>query len=79
MRLPISKSEIRNSKSETNANIKIPMIETPTRHGEVFSVVWVIAVSGFGFVSDFEFRISCFWWRQHAAPLQSADLAEAAD
>jgi WD40 repeat protein/serine/threonine protein kinase len=48
------KSEIRNSKSETNPKPEIPRTETPSAARLGFKD------SDFGFVSDFEFRISDF-------------------
>src|SRR5207253_9946827 len=43
------KSEIRNTKFETNSNVEIPMIKT---FGFSFRVLW-----SFGLVSDFDIRI----------------------
>jgi mono/diheme cytochrome c family protein len=50
------KSEIRNSKSETNPKSEIPRTET----GSADLFVSDLGFGSFGFVSDFEFRISDF-------------------
>src|SRR5262249_12521185 len=48
------KSEIRNSKSETNSNTK------EEKRKRINTRFWTFELSDFGFVSDFEFRISDF-------------------
>jgi hypothetical protein len=55
LELALGKFEIRNSKSETNPNDPSTKSQTSRRP------VWPFRVSGFGFVSDFGFRISDFW------------------